>query len=53
MVKTAKNYFRRYFSAVNVQSTKTVFEIPHKVWHAQQKFKWISSFYHKYKPTRK
>ena len=29
-------------------SNKTVFEIPHKVWQVQQKFKWISSFYHKY-----
>ena len=37
-------------------STKTVFEIPQKVWKVQQKFKWISSFYHKYMytvPTRK
>ena len=26
-----------------------VFEIPHKIWQVQQKFKWILSFYQKYK----
>ena len=39
MVKTAKYNFEN-FSAVNV-SALVLFEIPHKVWQVQQKFKWI------------
>ena len=53
MVKTAKNDFGR-FSIVNAcvcDSTKTVFEIHSKLRQVHAIFKWISTYYHKYKHT--